>query len=62
MEAFRIPVLSAWSRAIILMEFFAMLGYLQLLNTRNSWSRPVSARADVRLAPSQARPNLFSGD
>jgi hypothetical protein len=44
------------------MEFFAMLGYLQLLNTRNSWSRPVSARADVRLAPSQARPNLFSGD
>ena len=39
-----------------------MLGYLQLLNARNSWSRPVSVRADVRLAPSQARPNLFAGD
>jgi hypothetical protein len=44
------------------LEFFAMLGYLLFLNTRNAWSRPISARADVRLAPSQARPNLFSGD
>lgn len=26
------------------------------------WSRPVSARADTKLAPCMARPNLFSGD
>ena len=39
-----------------------MLGYLYLLNARHPWSRPVSSRADVRLAPSQARPNLFAGD
>lgn len=39
-----------------------MLGYLQVMNAGNAWSRLVSARADVRLAPSQARPNLFSGD
>jgi hypothetical protein len=38
-----------------------MLGYVEFLK-RNAWSRPISARADVRLAPSQARPNLFSGD
>jgi len=26
------------------------------------WSHPVSARADSKLAPCMARPNLFSGD
>ena len=27
-----------------------------------AWSRPVSSRADSKLAPCMARPNLFSGD
>ena len=31
-------------------------------NVRGPWSRPVSVRADVKLAPCKARPNLFSGD
>lgn len=26
------------------------------------WSRPISARADSKLSPCMARPNLFSGD
>jgi hypothetical protein len=26
------------------------------------WSRPISSRADSKLAPNMARPNLFSGD
>ena len=26
------------------------------------WSRPISARADSKLVPCMARPNLFSGD
>jgi len=29
---------------------------------RDPWSRPISSRADVKLAPCMARPNLFSGD
>ncbi len=29
---------------------------------RGAWSRPISLRADVKLAPSKVRPNLFSGD
>jgi len=29
---------------------------------RAVWSRPISARADSKLAPCMARPNLFSGD
>jgi hypothetical protein len=29
---------------------------------RASWSRPISSRADAKLAPIMARPNLFSGD
>ena len=32
------------------------------ISVRGSWSRPISSRADVKLAPSNARPNLFSGD
>ena len=31
-------------------------------SVRAAWSRPISARADVKLAPCMARPNLFSGD
>jgi hypothetical protein len=31
-------------------------------NTRAAWSRPISSRADSKLAPCMARPNLFSGD
>ena len=27
-----------------------------------AWSRPISSRADSKLAPCMARPNLFSGD
>ncbi len=27
-----------------------------------SWSRPISSRADAKLAPCMTRPNLFSGD
>ena len=29
---------------------------------RAAWSRAISSRADVKLAPCMARPNLFSGD
>jgi hypothetical protein len=29
---------------------------------RTTWSRSISARADSKLAPCMARPNLFSGD
>jgi len=32
------------------------------MSVRAAWSRPISSRADVKLAPSKARPNLFSGD
>ena len=30
--------------------------------TRAAWSRPISSRADSKLAPCMVRPNLFSGD
>jgi|HubBroStandDraft_1064217.scaffolds.fasta_scaffold116150_3 hypothetical protein len=29
---------------------------------RATWSRAISLRADVKLSPCMARPNLFSGD
>lgn len=29
---------------------------------RETWSRAISSRADVKLSPCMARPNLFSGD
>ena len=29
---------------------------------RAAWSRPISSRADSKLAPCMVRPNLFSGD
>ena len=32
------------------------------IGERSTWSRPISARADSKLAPCVARPNLFSGD
>jgi hypothetical protein len=33
-----------------------------MTTVRYPWSRPVSSRAEVHLAPSQSRPNLFAGD
>jgi len=32
------------------------------LGVRATWSRAISSRADSKLAPCMARPNLFSGD
>ena len=32
------------------------------VGSRAAWSRPISLRADSKLAPCMARPNLFSGD
>jgi hypothetical protein len=32
------------------------------LGVRATWSRAISSRADSKLAPCVARPNLFSGD
>ena len=29
---------------------------------RAAWSRPISSRADSKLAPCMVRPNLFAGD
>ena len=40
----------------------ARLGVSRCLGERATWSRPISARADLKFAPCQARPNLFSGD
>jgi len=31
-------------------------------SARAAWSRAISSRADLKLAPCMARPNLFSGD
>ena len=31
-------------------------------SVRGAWSRPISSRAQTRLSPYMARPNLFSGD
>ena len=35
---------------------------MQRMGLRATWSRVTSMRADVKLAPCMARPNLFSGD
>lgn len=35
---------------------------MRLAGLRGTWSRAISTRADAKLAPSMARPNLFSGD
>ena len=32
------------------------------IGSRAAWSRPISLRADSKLAPCMVRPNLFSGD
>jgi len=32
------------------------------IGVRAAWSRPISLRADSKLSPCMARPNLFSGD
>jgi len=37
-------------------------GTMRRMGVRAIWSRVISIRADVKLAPSMARPNLFSGD
>ena len=34
----------------------------RLAELRAAWSCPISSRADAKLAPCMARPNLFSGD
>ena len=31
-------------------------------SVRGAWSRPISSRAQTKLSPYMARPNLFSGD
>lgn len=38
------------------------LGAGRCYGERTIWSRPISARADSKLSPCMARPNLFSGD
>ncbi len=38
------------------------LGAVCCFGERSTWSRSSSARADSKLAPCVARPNLFSGD
>lgn len=40
----------------------AQSGTVRCYGERTTWSRPISARADSKLAPCMARPNLFSGD
>lgn len=42
----------------------ARLGEACCFARRTTWSRPIliSARADSKLSPCMARPNLFSGD
>lgn len=40
----------------------ARLGASCCLGERAPWSRSISYRADSKLAPCMARPNLFSGD
>ena len=35
---------------------------MRLAGLRATWSRAISTRADAKLAPWMARPNLFSGD
>ena len=32
------------------------------MSVRGAWSQPISSRAESKLAPCMARPNLFSGD
>ena len=40
----------------------ARSGVVCCFGERSTWSRPISARADSKLSPCMARPNLFSGD
>lgn len=40
----------------------AFLGTGRGVGLRTAWSAPISLRAETRLAPCMARPNLFSGD
>ena len=38
------------------------LGAVRRYGERTTWLRPISVRADSKLSPCMARPNLFSGD
>jgi hypothetical protein len=42
--------------------YFAGMMPVSGIGLRAIWSRTTSTRADVKLAPCKARPNLFSGD
>ena len=42
--------------------YFAGVAPASGVGMRAIWSRTTSTRADVKLAPCMARPNLFSGD
>ncbi len=42
--------------------YFAGMIPVSGVGLRGIWSRTTSTRADVKLAPCMARPNLFSGD
>ncbi len=45
-----------------MLAFIGVFSRVQGRGARDPWSRPISSRADVKLAPCMARPNLFSGD
>ena len=45
-----------------MLVFIGVFTLMQGGGVRDPWSRPISSRADVKLAPCMARPNLFSGD
>jgi hypothetical protein len=40
----------------------AVLNTVLSRSVRGAWSRPISSRAQTKLSPYMARPNLFSGD
>jgi hypothetical protein len=53
-----VTVGKATPKPSVSVAFHALRG----LGVRAMWSRPISARAESKLAPCMARPNLFSGD
>ncbi len=50
------------SRSNTMSLYFAGVIPAARAGLRAIWSRTTSSRADVKLAPCMARPNLFSGD
>ena len=50
------------SRTNTMNLYFAGFVPASAAGLRAIWSRTTSIRADVKLAPCMARPNLFSGD